>query len=436
MISGESLEKSLENNIKNILSSNFESPESNLYLTNKKDKEYDYIPIIKSIDISNKKISTSSLQSDKKKIYNQKFINYNSNKKYIFGIYNTYNKNRTLYKSNSCPILIFNNFPKTNINKFMEKNNDNYTKNICVKTFYNKNNNDGMFILDKRIKLSHKQQNHKGGRNKKNSYTYYDSDYNDYYYHKLFDRKLPLNELRFYRKTLLNGSKGLRASRASSQYLPHRKEIKIFKNRKNSGNCENNKNYMSKNSNNSGTKVKNDENNDSNYEKIELGGISTKVMIKFPKCEKDSENENKKEDFHNIIKHPFTVESFGYKYMKNLKGKYKIYKNPLDDKDLIKKIRHLIINPNTIQFRNDNLMFNSKGFYRRKNSSLPYKNYKLLSQKGLERLRNDTMNQINKNVDHNFHLAEKLRKKLDLIKERNVNKFQEYQEEVEKGDIN
>ena len=81
-------------------------------------------------------------------------------------------------------------------------------------------------------------------------------------------------------------------------------------------------------------------------------------------------------------------------------------------------------------------MFSSKGFYRRKSSGLPYKNYKLLSQKGLERLRNYTMNQINKNVDHNFHLAEKLRKKLDLIKERNVNKFQEYQEEVEKGDIN
>jgi hypothetical protein len=112
MISGEPLEKSLKNNIKNILSSNFESPVSNSDLTNKNEKEYDYIPIIKSIDISNKKISTSSLPSDKKKIYNQKFINFDSNKKNIFGKYNTFNKNRTLYHNNSCPILILNNFQK------------------------------------------------------------------------------------------------------------------------------------------------------------------------------------------------------------------------------------------------------------------------------------------------------------------------------------
>ena len=435
MMSGDSLERSLENNLKNILSSNFESPESISYLTNKKEKEYDYIPIIKSIDISNKKISTSSLPSNKKKIYNQKLINFNSNKKNIFGIYTTYNKSRSLHKSNSCPILILNNLPKTNKNKNMEKSNDNYNRNIFAKAFYNKNNNDAKFILDKRIKLVHKHHNHKGGRNK-NSYTYYGSNYNDYYYHKLFDRKLPLNELRFYRQILLNESKGLGASRATSQYLPHRKEIKIFKNRKNSGKSENCKNYISKNSNNSGTKLKNDEINDSHYEKIELGGVSTKVMIKFPKFEKDSDNENKKEDFHNISKHPFMVESFGYKYMKNLKNKYKIYKNPFDDKDLIKKIRNLIINPNTIQFRNDNLMFISKGAFRRKNSSLPSKNYKLLCQKGLERLRNDTMNQINKNVAHNRHRIEKLKKELDFIKERNVNNFQDYQEEVEKGDIN
>ena len=436
MISGEPLEKSLENNIKNILSSNFESPESNSYLTNKKEKEYDYIPIIKSIDISNKKISTSSLPSDKKKIYNQKFISFDSNKKNIFGIYTVNNKNRTLYHNNSCPILILNNFPKKNSNIFMEKSNDNFNQNIFVKEFYNKNNNDTKFILDKRIKFLHKQQNHKGVRNKKNSYTYYDSDYNDYYYHKLFDRKLPLNELRIYKKILLDESKGLRVSRASSQYLPHSKKVKIFKSRKNSGNSETRKNFISKNSNNSGTKVKNEEFNDSNYEKIELGGVSTKVMIKFPKFEKDNDNEKKNEDFHNIIKHPFTVESFGYKYMKNLKDKYKIYKNPLDDKDLIKNIRHLIINPNTIQFRNENLMFDSKGFYQRKNSSLPSKNYKQLSKKGLERLRNDKMHQINKNVEHNRHHIDKLRRKLDLIMERNIDKFQEYQENVEKNNKN
>ena len=443
-MSGESLEKSLENNIKNILSSNFESPESNSYLTNKKEKEYDYIPIIKSVDISNKKISTSSLPSSQKKIYNQKFINYNSNKKSIFGIYTTYNKNRSLHKNNSCPILILKKFPKTknNNNKFMGKNNDNFNQNICVKTFYNKNSNDSKFILDKRIKLFHRQQssklNYKRGKKKKNSYTYYDSDYNDYYYHKLFDRKLPLNELRFYRKILLNDSKGFKACRASSQFLPHSKEFQIFKNRKNSGNSENSKNFMSKNSNNSRTKAKNEKNNDSNYEKIELGGMSTKVMIKFPKFEKDSDNENKNEDFHNIIKHPFTVESFGYDYMKNLKNKYnyKIFKNPLDDKDLIKKIRNLIINPNTIKFRNYHLMFDSKGFYRRKGSSIPLKNYKLLSQKGYERLKNDTINQINNNVEHNLHRKEKLRSKLDLIIEKNVKKFEKHQEEVEKGDIN
>ena len=46
------------------------------------------------------------------------------------------------------------------------------------------------------------------------------------------------------------------------------------------------------------------------------------------------------------------------------------------------------------------------------------------------------MHQINKNLEHNRHRIDKLRRKLDLIMERNINKFQEHQENVEKSDKN
>ena len=136
-------------------------------------------------------------------------------------------------------------------------------------------------------------------------------------------------------------------------------------------------------------------------------------MTKLPKTEANK-SEIDKEDFHKIMKHPLLLEQFGYKFLRNLSRDYKIYENPLDDRDLIEKIHHLIINPNTKLFRNGNLMYNSAGFYRKKNNSVPQKDFKLLSKKGYIRLKNSKINRFKQDIEGNVQHIEDIKEKINL----------------------
>ena len=86
-------------------------------------------------------------------------------------------------------------------------------------------------------------------------------------------------------------------------------------------------------------------------------------------------NTSEKNDFHYIMKHPFSVDSFCNSYMnqsihnnnsyiKDYTGRFKKLDNPLKDKDLIRKLHNLILNPNTNKIRNGKLLSMYKNYPR------------------------------------------------------------------------
>ena len=457
----------LQKNKNRISSSKLEYKDSNSLSINKNEFEKGIEKyIIENLNKSNKKISTSSLLSDKK-IYSKKnSINediFRDTKKNLALNSTRYPMNRKkLNKNNSCPLLILNNLSKTQ-GKFYSKittkeiNNENtlnmnynqktyrkendfiknnklikkqYFQNIPfhskreIKTFYKPNNIN--FLLDKRIKIIKKpQRSEQKFKNRNNSVpkiNKYELEFN-YKYKKMFDRRLPLNDLRNYKTILFEESKiqqnGFNdLTKNQENVFSNKKLIKIKKSE--------NKN----NTNNNNSIEKDTKNLESNFETIELHGIITKVMTKLPLPERDN-IDNINEDFHKIMKHPLLKEQFGYNFLRNLDRDYKIFENPLKDNDLIQKIKHLIINPNTRIFRNGNLMYNSAGFYRKRNDNTPKKDYKLLSKKGYIRLKNSKMNKLNQDIEENVQNIEDIKDKINLLMEKNKQKFKEHKEELD-----
>ena len=465
----------IEYNLKNLSSNKFESPDSNSFSLNKKEGEKrleNYI--INNNNKSNKKISTSTLQSGRKiNRLNQRMVKdeiYNNLKNKLFFNSPNYNKNkRNLKNINSCPVLVFNNFSKTedkfwnankhhnnnanlNFNLKSQRSENGYGNNKLIKKMFQSNfsfySNKGMltfskkynpaFLLEKRIKIIKKPKTSDGtfkSRNKKIEKDKYDIE-NNYHYKQLFERRLPLNDLRYYKAILFEEFKG---RQAHTQYIPRHEEEKVFTNTKINSTIKNTKiskkypheknntAFVNHNTNNNNSKLQ----NDNNYETIEFHGNFTKIVTKLQEMEIKNDSRNKKEDFHKVMKHPLLLESFGYKYLRNLNRDYKIYKNPLDDRDLINKIHHLIINPNTIEFRNGNLMYNSAGFYRKRNASSTDKNYKLLSKRGYVRLKNYKINRFKQDVEDNIHHVEHIRERINLLMEKNKKIFKEHKEELE-----
>ena len=462
-----SFEPFLQRNKKRLSSSRLEYPESNSLSLNKKELEKGIEKFINdNKNKSNKKISTSTLQSNKKACSHKNWFNKEifKNMKINLGRNSAYyiTNEKKLNNNNSCPLLILNSLSKTlghfhNKIKSKEKNNDkliniNYNykshrnekvfirrncllkkkqffQNIPIyskrkiKTFYKSDENN--FLLDKRIKIIKKPQTSELNVNDRNKSAKkidkYEIEFN-YKYQKMFDRKLPLNDLRNYKTILFEESKILQ----DVQKVPDNKEEKVFPNKKFNKSIKNSENKDMEN-NELQNKSKNSENN---FETIELHGVVTKVMTKLPKTEANK-SQLGNEDFHKIMKHPLLLEQFGYKFLRNLSRDYKIFENPLDDRDLIKKIHHLIINPNTKLFRNGNLMYNSAGFYRKKNDSAPPKDFKLLSKRGFIRLKNSKINKFKQDVEDNFQHIEDIKEKINLLMEKNKRKFKEHKEELD-----
>ena len=142
-----SLEKKyFENNIKNISSHKFENSNTSSFINN--------IFKIENAEIKmNSRNKTSFFQSggDNKNILKKKLN------------YNRLLDNKYLKKNNSCPILISNDFSKTNNKFFLKNKKSNYGErnkylnsnfffpNKKIKTFHNDNIPE--FLLDKRIKI-------------------------------------------------------------------------------------------------------------------------------------------------------------------------------------------------------------------------------------------------------------------------------------------
>lgn len=413
-----SLEKKyFENNINNISFHKFENSNTSSFIKNLFKVENAEIKI-------NSRNKTSFFQSggDNKNILKKK-LNYNRL------LDNKYSKN-----NNSCPILITNDFSKTN-NKFFLKNkksnyeernkylNSNFFPNKKIKTFHNDNISE--FLLDKRIKiLKRPRASESILKLKKNRQkTKYELQF-EYRYKKIYERKLPLKDLRCYKSNLFEDSK---IPLTYSQYFKNdtfnnSKLISTFKKSRN-----NNSNLDSFY--NDSKEIVQENREEKNYEIIEMNGIKTKVLTKLSKF--DTTDKNNKEDFHKIMKHPLIKEYYSYKFMKNLGVDNKIYKNPLEDKDLIQKIRNLIINPNTKQFRNGNIIKNSLGLVKSRSTNILTKNYKLLSEKGYKLLQKNKMNKLKQEAKEKVNYIEKIKEKLNLLMDKNLKVFQEHKDFIE-----
>ena len=132
------------------------------------------------------------------------------------------------------------------------------------------------------------------------------------------------------------------------------------------------------------------------------------------------------------MKHPLLLETFGYKFLRNLNNNYTIYKNPLHDQDLIQKIHHLIINPNTKQFRNANLVFISTGANKERKVSAPPINYKLLSEKGFLQIRKNKFTKIHKEIKEKTKNLGKIIGKINALMERNKQIYKDKKQEIDK----
>ena len=122
------------------------------------------------------------------------------------------------------------------------------------------------------------------------------------------------------------------------------------------------------------------------YEIMEISGKKNYVATKLTKTINENEkhtnrakslmnlNLKKKEDFHFIMKHPFSNSYFcssfinqltdnnNNSYTNNFSQKFQNLNNPLKDKDLIDKLHHLILNPNTSKIRNGELLLMYKKY--------------------------------------------------------------------------
>ena len=384
----------------------------------------------------NKLLSSSSLNQNNRYNYlqNNYYLDIKNNKESSYLKYNKHlnlaknkkNKNKNIYP----PIYLNRNEDINNANL-----NNNYYKNYLnndikreCSTFYSLGNNiNSNFLLDKRIKIINDPQQQILNVNEENDNINIIDDHGiSNSSRKISFNKLLPNDLRIYRGKLFNNTKKRVHRSKSQESIPTIEVDKIMSNKK-MNSCVGGDNNKTKSSDLS----KNIE-DDKNFENIEVNGRITKVMTKLP-TDKDINNSSRSSknisDYHNIMKHPFIIESYGYDFLRNLKDEYKIYRNPFDDKELIYNIHNLIINPNTKKFRNDNLIIGAD-FYKRKNNKEIDKDYKSLSKQGYKRLQNDIKRNLRKNVEKSILNMKRIKCDLDILMENNIKKFKEHREEL------
>ena len=179
------------------------------------------------------------------------------------------------------------------------------------------------------------------------------------------------------------------------------------------------------------------------YDVIELGGKMNYVATKLtkPKNKNDKNlnrskslitlNLKKKQDFHFIMKHPFSNSYFcssfisqltdnnNNSYTNNFSEKFQNLNNPLNDKDLTDKLHNLILNPNTSKIRNGELLLMYKKFPKGtfynigKNNKNNNNNYELLYNEELKKLENTKYRKYIIKLNKTMERAKSIQRKLN-----------------------
>lgn len=169
------------------------------------------------------------------------------------------------------------------------------------------------------------------------------------------------------------------------------------------------------------------------YDIMEIGGKKNYVATKLTKNKNVKGNLNKskslinlnikkKDDFHYIMKHPFSNSFFcssfinqltdynNNSYTNNFSQKFQNLSNPLDDKDLTDKLHSLILNPNTSKIRNGELLL----MYKKYPKGTFYNIYKNNNNDENNLLYNEELKQLEKTKYKKYII--KLNKTLKRIK--------------------
>ena len=183
------------------------------------------------------------------------------------------------------------------------------------------------------------------------------------------------------------------------------------------------------------------------YETIDFCGkkscVATKLINNKYKLHNNSSaksvlnhEENTEDDYHYLMKHPFLSSNYNNSKQgcvnsyinNNLNEEYGGKFNPLLDEDLIDKIHHLIINPNTLQIRNEKLINIYKNFVR---GPLKTKyNRKYVDEKNIEQEKMIRFRAFLKQLDETLLEAKRMNQKCENIVEDNKIKLNNKNDDV------
>ena len=295
--------------------------------------------------------------------------------------YNTVNKSDILYKNS-------NSVSRNDISTFFNKN-DSIN---ALPSKYSKINNDNKKVLNQ-TKMTISKANSQQNIDNKKSKLDYEAE--------ILGKKLPHN-LRFFHDNFFKNKQKVEDIKRGS---------KLYYN-KNEKQNELSDDFLANRSN---SEIK--------YQVIEFGGrnslMATKLTNKYNKKSSFCIDNSNKDDFHHIMKNPFSSndnhsDEFN-KYGNNLKY------NPLEYGELANKIHQLLLNPNIKKKQNDKILISSK--LNNDKKEMNYKELKELSKKGYEKMQADKFRKFNNLVkDCNKEVID-LGEKIDELLEENKNKF-------------
>lgn len=411
----------------NSLNKNISSPQLKVYLKHSNNKQ-----ISKKINIKNTNKSSSNNLCENKINNNCRNIkNYgNFTEKKEYNSKDKNNKYCRLIKKNNYPLYISETSGPSLVNYYQRINID----SLLVKKIEMINNDK------KTIKIKKKSEEDYYGENSKNAII------SNYFRVEKYYRSTP-DPNKIWNRVPLHYLKSLRSYLFEDRTkVPQKQDNKINKKLSKSSFSFNNifrgsnKEFKEENSSNKtsegdlGEKM---EDYDSNNVKVITKLTDDKFKRHYSSFIIRRRKKEDKEDYHFIMKTPFYNSNYDVSAKKkkinnylNLGNENQKNFDPLQNKEIIKKIRNLIINPNINQMKNDYLIMQNK-IPKKCNSSISYEKMRELSKKGYDKLKLSKYIKIKKKINHNINHVSEIKNKLDDLLEKNKKKFQEHKDELE-----
>ena len=232
---------------------------------------------------------------------------------------------------------------------------------------------------------------------------------------ELLRDRLPINTLKYFHPKLFKYSKNFQ--RRQIEGNNEQDEEKINNNK--------NDNHF----NDSCGTTQNNDNISIKYEMIEFNNKKNYFAYKLKRRKQNSPlpflKEKNKQDFHYIMKHPYSSNNFcgnlynhltyynNNSYINDYSERFQNLNNPLNDNDLIRKLHNLILNPNTSKIRNIDLLLMYKNFpkgtfYGNKNNS----NANIIDME-LKKLEKTKYGKFVKKLNKTMKKAKEIQKELD-----------------------